>query len=146
MISNTSKYALRAVIYLAQNEKENLRTGIKKISDDLDIPSPFLSKILQTLAKKKILLSTKGPNGGFAINKKSGEITIMDIIEVIDGLDFFNNCLLGLDCHENEKDDYRCPIHEKYDPIKEQMRSFFENQTIGELAENMKKSDHLLKI
>lgn len=146
MISNTSKYAIRAVIYLAQNERKNERIGIKKIAEDLDIPNPFLGKILQSLSKKKILLSTKGPNGGFSINKKQGEITIMNIVEIIDGLDFFNNCLLGLDCHENKEDGYRCPIHEKYDPIKEQMKSFFENQTIGELAKDMKKSDHLLKI
>ena len=146
MLSNTSKYAIRAMIYLALNAKENKKIGIKKISKELDIPSPFLGKILQTLAKKKLLISTKGPNGGFAINKKPDEISVMDIIEIIDGLDFFNNCLLGLDCHENKEEGYQCPIHEKYEPIQKQLRTFFENQTIDEFVKDIRSTKKKIKI
>ena len=49
MISNTCKYAIRAVLYLAIHEKENEKIGIKKISEDLEMPSPFLGKILQVM-------------------------------------------------------------------------------------------------
>ena len=64
MLSNTCKYALRALIYLAKFSKEEKMIGIKKISEDLNLSSPFLGKILQNLVKQKLLVSTKGPNGG----------------------------------------------------------------------------------
>ena len=61
----------RAMIYLALNADTEGKIGIKKISGDLKIPSPFLAKILQVLAKHKLLSSTKGPNGGFRLAKGS---------------------------------------------------------------------------
>ena len=66
MLSNTCKYAIRAVVYLSVYGSDQKMIGIKEISAALDIPSPFLSKILQTLARKKILHSIKGPHGGFS--------------------------------------------------------------------------------
>lgn len=64
MLSNTCKYAIRSVIYLALNAQDGKKIGIKKISEDLEIPTPFLGKILQSLARQKLLSSTKGPHGG----------------------------------------------------------------------------------
>ena len=54
ILSNTSKYGVRAVIYLALYEEEKKKTGIKKIAEDLNIPTPFLGKILQNLVRHKI--------------------------------------------------------------------------------------------
>ena len=66
MLSNSCKYGIRAVIYLAKNPVDNGKIGIKRISEDLGLPTPFLAKILQLLAKHKILTSSKGPHGGFS--------------------------------------------------------------------------------
>jgi Rrf2 family transcriptional regulator, iron-sulfur cluster assembly transcription factor len=74
MLSNTCKYAVRALIYLAKFSKEGKMIGIKKISEDLKLSSPFLGKILQNLVKQKLLVSTKGPNGGFALAKHSSKL------------------------------------------------------------------------
>jgi Rrf2 family iron-sulfur cluster assembly transcriptional regulator len=65
MLSNSCRYGIRAVIYLANQPLSSGKTGIKKISKDLNLPTPFLAKILQQLAKKKILSSSKGPHGGY---------------------------------------------------------------------------------
>jgi len=146
MISNTAKYAIRAMIYLSVNNDKTKKTGIKKIAKDLDIPSPFLGKILQTLAKKKILSSTKGPHGGFSINQELEDISVLKIIEIIDGLDFFNSCLLGLDCHENKKEGYQCPIHDKYEPIKKELLELFKNLTLKEMADDVEKSNTIFKL
>ena len=59
MLSNTCKYGIRAVIYIALSNTDKRRIGIKEISKELDIPTPFLGKILQTLVKDKLLVSTK---------------------------------------------------------------------------------------
>jgi Rrf2 family transcriptional regulator, iron-sulfur cluster assembly transcription factor len=135
MLSNTCKYAIRAVIYLAIHHEENKRIGIKEISAELDIPTPFLGKILQTLAKHKMLLSTKGPNGGFAIGKNIADITLLDIVEIIDGLDVFKTCLIGHHtCKSNHDDDKKCPVHDKFHLIRTQLYDLFKSETIEKIV------------
>lgn len=142
MLSNTCKYAIRAVIYLALNDEPEKKTGLKEISKELEIPSPFLGKILQTLAKNKILISTKGPNGGFSLAKPAKEITLLNIIEIIDGLDIFNDCLIGLrSCSATAHSDVQCPIHHKYLPISKQIFDLFNTETICSLARKIEASD-----
>ena len=141
MLSNTCKYAIRSVIYLALTGGEK-KIGIKKISKELNIPTPFLGKILQTLAKNKMLLSTKGPNGGFSLAKPASEISLLSIIEIIDGLDLFKECLIGLrSCSATAHDDVQCPIHHKYWPISKQIYDLFNTETIENFADEIKASD-----
>ena len=147
MLSNTCKYAIRAVIYLALNKKDEKKIGIKEISNKLDIPTPFLGKILQTLAKSKLLLSTKGPNGGFCLAHSAKEITLLNIIEIIDGLDLFNECLIGLrTCSANSHNDIQCPIHKKYLPISNKIYNLFESETIYDLANEIKGLDEKIAL
>ena len=135
MLSNTSKYAIRASIYIALHGADNRKLGIKKISQELDIPSPFLSKILQVLVKHKLLSSTKGPNGGFGIGKNPYEISLFDIIGIIDGNDLFEKCLISMrNCNE---EGIPCPMHESYSKIRSDLLNLFKKQTIGNLAENI---------
>jgi len=142
MLSNTCKYAIRGVIYIALNNEEDKKIGIRKISEELNIPTPFLGKILQMLSKNKLLSSTKGPNGGFSLAKPASEINLLQIIEIIDGLDLFNDCLIGLrSCSANAHTDVQCPIHSKYAPISKQIYDLFESETIEELANQIKASE-----
>jgi Rrf2 family protein len=135
MLSNTSKYAIRAVIYLSLNTDEGMKLGIKQISKDLKIPTPFLGKILQTLAKHKILSSTKGPHGGFGLGKKADEIKLIDIVDIVDGEDIFKKCLIRLDdCSETEP----CTMHIRYSAIRSQLFNLFQNQNISELIQDIK--------
>lgn len=144
MLSNTSRYAIRAVIYLALNGNNESKIGIKQISKELEIPTPFLGKILQTLAKHKILSSTKGPHGGFGLGKDPYEISLMSIVEVIDGLDDFNSCILGLKtCNEDQK---HCSIHRNYAAIREQLKELFNTESIGGLAEHIKENNYSLAL
>jgi Rrf2 family iron-sulfur cluster assembly transcriptional regulator len=138
MLSNTSRYAIRALIYLAIDDSGK-KIGIKKIAEDLDIPSPFLGKILQTLAKQKVLNSTKGPNGGFSISTKSQNLSLFEIIKIIDGNDLFDRCLISnKSCSEMEGNP--CTIHKHYESIRENLKTMFEGHTIGQLAEEFKSS------
>lgn len=135
MLSNTSKYAIRAVIYLALNAGEEKKIGIKQISKDLNIPTPFLGKILQTLAKHKLLSSTKGPHGGFGLGRNAKKINLIDIVDIIDGQDIFNKCLIRLDdCNDKEP----CTMHSKYAEVREQLLNLFQNQNISELIYEIK--------
>jgi Rrf2 family transcriptional regulator, iron-sulfur cluster assembly transcription factor len=146
MLSNTSKYAIRAMIYLALCEKDEKKgkIGIKKISESLDIPAPFLAKILQILAKSKILSSSKGPNGGFTFNKLPGKTTLFDIVTIIDGKDIFDQCLLTLrPCNE---ENIPCPLHKKYTLIREETEKLFKEQDIESLANDIRKQEQIFAL
>jgi Rrf2 family transcriptional regulator, iron-sulfur cluster assembly transcription factor len=147
MLSNTCKYAIRAVIYLAVHEEKGKKIGIKQISSDLDIPSPFLGKILQILTKNKLLNSTKGPNGGFCLGRSAGKISLLDIVEIIDGMDFFNNCLVGMKvCYNDKKMKEKCPFHESLDSIRGHLRSQFKTLTIGSFKKGLKDIDTFINL
>lgn len=134
MLSKTCKYGLRGVIYLAAQSKQNKLVGIKKISDDLQIPTPFLGKILQTLARHKILISTKGPNGGFGLARDASEIKLIDVVLLLDGEDLFENCLISMKkCSERGEE---CTLHKGYSNIRRQIKELFTNQTVADLVDN----------
>lgn len=144
MLSNTSKYAIRATIYLALHARSEHKVGIRKIAGDLNIPSPFLAKILQLLVKRKVLSSTKGPNGGFSLVKDAEKISLYEIVTVIDGSDVFHQCLISMrTCHENE---IPCPVHEQFVPIRREMIRLFKEQTIEDLAHDLKSQQQIIAL
>ena len=147
MISNTCKYAIRSVIYLAVNSKENKKIGIKKISEDLELPGPFLGKIMQTLAKNKVLNSIKGPHGGFSLAKDPDEISLYDIVEIIDGTDVFNECLIGVKiCENNPNHEALCPFYKRSHAVRHQLVKVFREQTIGNFAKGINNAGVDLKV
>ena len=138
MLSNTSKYAIRAVIYLALHAGEEKKIGIKQISKDLHIPTPFLGKILQTLAKQKLLSSTKGPHGGFGLGKPAEKIALIEIVDIIDGQDLFKKCMIRLDeCNEKEP----CSAHRKYVEIRENLHTLFQKENISDFVITIKEGN-----
>ena len=144
MLSNTSKYALRAVIYLSVNTRNGGKIGIKKISSDLDVPTPFLGKILQTLAKHKLLSSTKGPSGGFGLGKPADKIFLMDVVEIVDGIDNFHKCAIGVKyCSEQE---YPCALHSRYARLRDEMKDLFKSETIEEVARDVEDNEGKITI
>ncbi|MBN1253016.1 MAG: Rrf2 family transcriptional regulator [Bacteroidales bacterium] len=146
MLSNTCKYAIRAVIYLAVNEKKGEKIGIKKISTDLEMPSPFLGKILQMLSKNKLLDSTKGPNGGFSLGKDANKISLLDIVAIIDGLDFFHDCLIGVKiCDDDPKKMELCPFHVHLDTLRDELHKQFKSLTIGKFRDGYYNAEEILK-
>lgn len=147
MLSNTCKYALRALIYLAKFSKEEKMIGIKKISEDLKLSSPFLGKILQNLVKQKLLVSTKGPNGGFALAKPSGDITLWDIVTRVDGEEFFTNCLIRLEpCRTHDPSKPLCPVHAQYDKLRSEIANFYQGTTLEIVGKDIEKYEDLVKL
>jgi len=146
MLSNTCKYGLRATIYIALKSENNERIGLKKISEELNIPSPFLGKILQNLAKHKVLLSSKGPHGGFSLATSAKDISIMDIFEIIDGKDYFEKCLIGVQSCTNDPVNTPCPLHAKYSSIRYEIANLFTNTSIYDLVDDMSKAKGMINI
>ena len=142
MLSNSCRYGIRAVIYVASRQKATGKTGIKTISEALELPTPYLAKILQQLAKHKILQSVKGPHGGFSMNRDPKKVTLLDIIEIIDGDDFFKNCIIhDCSCAVVDHKKLPCPIHDDYGSLRAGLIDLFEKKTIYELAKKANDTD-----
>lgn len=83
-ISRSTGYGLLAAGYIARNEKNGIVLS-QTISKEYNIPLEYLLKILQQLVRANILRSKRGPRGGFLLSKPMGKITMLDIIEAVDG-------------------------------------------------------------
>jgi Rrf2 family protein len=143
MLSHTSKYAIRALIYLELFSNKDKNVGIKEISKKLDLPSPFLGKILQVLVKHNFLNSAKGPHGGFYLKRPAIEIALMEVIEVIDGTDSFEICVIrNTPCDHNNP----CSMHGKMAPLWREMRSVFLTETIADLVSEFKEDRDRIRI
>ncbi len=117
MFSRACEYAIKIMIYIAANEQEGKRTGLKEVTEAISSPEAFTAKILQQLVKNDLLLSFRGPSGGFILNDKK-EIRLHDIVVAIDGTHLLNDCILGLnECSSANP----CPVHDKFLLVKNQL-------------------------
>lgn len=145
MLSNSCRYGIRAVIYLASQPKDSGMTGIRQISADLGLPTPFLAKILQELAKKGILLSSKGPHGGFSLTKNPKRIKLIDIVRAIDGSEYFTGCVMHSGpCGGRKNNRKYCPLHDDYQKIRQDITDLFSNKTIADLVEASEGSEFVV--
>lgn len=135
MISKSCKYAIRATIFLASKVDGDVKFSAKEIADKIEAPQAFTGKILQPLKKHGIISSLKGPYGGFYCEKHQLNLSVIDIVQAIDGLSVFEECVLGL--NECTKE-HPCPMHHQYVDARDAMLKSFEETTIASLADNLK--------
>jgi Rrf2 family protein len=129
--SAATKYAIRAVCYLA-HLPEGTYAQVREVSTALDIPQPYLSKILQDLGKKGILSSSKGPGGGFRLNCSPTETSLYTVIEAVEGPMDKDECLLGLSiCSEDTK----CPMHDFWSDIQAAFRQQMASISLLDIVE-----------
>jgi Rrf2 family protein len=83
-VSRSTGYALLAVGYIAKNQGEGVVLS-QDISKRYDIPLEYLLKILQQLVRANVLRSKRGPRGGFSLAKPTNKITMLEVIEAVDG-------------------------------------------------------------
>ena len=132
MFSKACEYGIRASIYIAQQSLLNRKVNLKEISEAIESPSAFTSKILQKLSRYKIISADKGPTGGFYMDKvKLEKIKLSSIVNAIDGENIYNDCGLGLKkCNEKMP----CPVHNQFKVIREELKKMSEKTTIKSLA------------
>jgi len=91
-VTRESDYGIRSVLYLARQPLKKV-SFVNEISEEYKIPRSFLAKILQKLVKAKIVRSYRGVKGGFSLARQAREITVLDVLEAIDGKLMLNICL-----------------------------------------------------
>lgn len=130
LVSRSCEYGMQAVLYLAE-QRVGTYTLIRDIANEKKIPFHFLGKILQNLSKNGILVSYKGPSGGFTLAKPLHEITLLQVVEAIDGLDFMNKCVIGLpQC----SDEHPCSLHEPWKKIRANITEMLVGKSLAELV------------
>ena len=129
MLSKAAQYAIRACLFLATQSDDDKRFTVKQISEELDLPSPFLAKLLQKLSKANLVSSLKGSKGGFYFSTSNKQNNLWDVIICIDENQKFQSCIIGFpECGL----DNPCPFHDLVFDFRNKMigefqdRSFFD--------------------
>lgn len=130
MLSQTSEYALRAVVYLARVSGER-PVKLEEIAAELGAPRNYLSKTLHQLTRSGVLSSGRGPSGGFQLAVSPAELTLARVIASFEPpATLARRCLLG---HGECSDDTPCEAHDRWRSIAGPMRDFFHRTTVGDL-------------
>jgi Rrf2 family transcriptional regulator, iron-sulfur cluster assembly transcription factor len=131
MLSKSSKYAIKAVLFLALNSNDKKKVMVKDISEPINVPQAYIAKLLQELSRQNIISSSRGYKGGFYLSDDNKKQSIMSIVNVIDGEKNFNACMLSLkDCDEDKP----CPLHKTLYPFKSNIIRNLESISIKDLA------------
>lgn len=113
LFSRACEYALRALFEMARHPEQKFWT-VQELAQRTDTPAPFLAKTFQSLVKGDILISTKGRRGGFTFARPPQRISLMEIVDLIDGPEVSKNCALGLAACN---DDAPCFFHAHWKSI-----------------------------
>ena len=132
MLSKTSEYALRSLIYLAA-QPSGRPVLIREIADYIGGSAPCVTKVLRCLAKRGILYSVKGKGGGYMLRPGADALNIIDVIEIAEGHPLEIRCILGHDC----KNAIPCPLHPQWEAIKDREIGFLRGQTVGAISRAM---------
>ena len=138
--STTCMYAINAVCRLAAvAPRSGGYARIQEICAGSDLPPLFVSKIMRDLVRAGLLRSAKGRRGGFLLARPPEKIRLIDIVEVVDGLGQYRQCVVGLGkCDDRQP----CPQHESFKPIRQQIISYLTDTTVREMADALvRKSD-----
>ena len=139
MISQTSEYALRAVVYLATIGGGPATT--QEIAAATRVPAGYLSKVLRILAKAGLLIAQRGVGGGFALSRGPDEITALDVLRAADSwMSRITECPLGIPGHAT-----LCSLHKLIDDVIAQTEQAFDAVTIQNLLEDAETTRSLCK-
>lgn len=130
LYSKGCEYAIRALIHMAPMEKGE-RIPAKKICEKADIPESYTRKIFQDLVNGGFLEAAPGPGGGYAIMKRPAKISLLEVIQAVDGENTFAACILGLSECDGVKP---CPLHHAWAHAKEELLAQLEGQTLQDLV------------
>ncbi|WP_291101812.1 MULTISPECIES: RrF2 family transcriptional regulator [unclassified Flavobacterium] len=143
MFSKACEYGIRASIYIAEQSLLERKVSLKEISEAIESPTAYTSKILQQLSRSFIINSDKGPTGGFSMDTQEIEkVKLSTIVLAIDGESIYNGCGLGLKkCNEKMP----CPVHNQFKLVRDELKKMLESTTIKSLAVDFEKGLTFLK-
>jgi len=131
MFSQASEYALRALTELARTSDDDwILAG--QLSEALQVPSHYLAKVLQNLARRGVLESQRGRQGGFRLARRPESITAYDVVRELDDVRMLESCIMG---EGTCSDDTACPLHALWRDIRDRFVEVLRVTTLRDLAD-----------
>lgn len=131
MFSSTAEYALRAVVYLATH-REGLWSS-RTIAEGTKVPPKYISKIMNDLVVAGVVVSRRGPHGGFGLAREPERISVLDVVNAVDPIRRIETCPLGIESHGTNL----CRLHRKLDDTIALVEQTLRTSSIVEMTEGI---------
>lgn len=128
LITRNTDYAVKALRHICKTRDRII--SVKDLTDELDIPRPFLRKILQVLNKKKLLKSFKGMGGGFMLSASPEKVFLIDLIEIFQGPFMLNECIFKKEICSDRRN---CALKRKIDDIEKEVVAKLRSITLASI-------------
>jgi Rrf2 family transcriptional regulator, iron-sulfur cluster assembly transcription factor len=129
-ITRKGDYAIRGMVYLAIRPMDRMSL-MSEMASDIDVSQTLLAKVFQNLGKQGLVKSSRGMGGGFALGRPAEEISLLEIVEAVEGPIVLNRCLLRPGTCDR---DAGCTVHPVWREVQEKMRGILGNVTLKQLA------------
>ncbi len=130
--TKTSKYAIRVLTYItSHNDREYF--SVNYLHKTLNIPYKYLGQLMLKLTQAGFVVSSMGKKGGYKISPSKDSIYLFEIIKAIEGLEHFNQCILGL---PGCSDQNPCSVHKYWKEFQEQILNMLQEVSIKKLTED----------
>ena len=135
MISNKCKYAIKALVHIADNEQDDKAVMTADIAREQQIPRKFLEIILRDLRNNRILESRRGKDGGFRLLRPASDISLTEVMRIIDGpiamlpcvsLNYYRSC--------DECEEEVCQIKGVFEQVRDKTLEVLNGKTIKSLT------------
>jgi len=135
-ITRQADYALRAMLYLARREpNQREKAATSQIAEKMEIPPSFLAKIISQLSIAGLIHTSRGASGGVALARKPEDISLLDVVEAIDGPITLNECVVDPnECAFGGN----CPIHRVWCEAQSNLVRKLRESTFDKLLEREK--------
>lgn len=129
-LTRKGEYAIRGIVYLASRPTDQVCL-LSDIAAAVDVPPTFLAKIFQQFSKIGLVKSYRGTGGGFILGRDPDKITLLDVVEAVEGPIIPNRCVISAgECPR----DASCNVHPVWVRVQDQVRGILSNVTLEELA------------
>jgi len=130
-ITRQADYALRAILFLARLESPEM-AATSHIAEEKEIPSSFLAKIISQLSIAGLIHTSRGAHGGVRLAREPKDISLLDVVEAIDGPITINECIQDPSiCSFGEN----CPLHEVFSEVQAELVNKLRKSTFDKLLE-----------
>ncbi len=126
MISQTAEYALRAIVYLAD---QKVACTTAQVAAATLVPAGYLAKVMQSLSRADLVKSQRGINGGFTLAQDPSTLSILTVINAVDPIQRITSCPRGNPAHGRGL----CPLHFRLDQAAAMVEKVFKETMVEEL-------------
>lgn len=135
-LTSKGRYAVTAMLDLAFHTETGPVT-LSEISKRQDISLSYLEQLFTRLRKQQLVRSTRGPGGGYSLNKPADQLTVAEIVAAVDETVDTRRCSGASNCHDGRQ----CLAHELWDDLSQQIFGFLEDISLQDLMEEASISD-----